>query len=378
MPLPRRSIDRLLAVWLLATIGAATTPLYAQDTSRPDTVSGRVTSSTGAAPLSGALVYVTRGPDRLVQQDTTDANGQWRVIFMPGTGDYLVFISSPGFESYRKRVTRTGAEQRFVVDAVLKGGAVAQLAQVRVQAQAPRPERANRTGPLPTTGSNERVAEGVYGAVSPTAAGNPLATAATIPGLNVGPGGISALGAGGDQSLVTLNGLASGASLPRAAQTRTRGSLSNYDPAIGGFSGALVSQELEPGREDTERRASFTVDAPALRADDALARAYGLRPATFQTSLGQTGQIVDDRLFYATAAQLSRRSASQASLLSSPASVLALDGVDAADVTRVQQGLRTAGVPVSTANTNAVVDQLNVVAQLTVHRVVCMPCASPA
>ncbi|MDZ7629789.1 MAG: hypothetical protein U5K74_00165 [Gemmatimonadaceae bacterium] len=172
------------------------------------------------------------------------------------------------------------------------------------------------------------------------------------------------LGVGGDQSLVTLNGLASGASLPRAAQTRTRASLSNYDPAVGGFSGALLSQELEPGREDTQRRVSMTFDAPALRASDALASAYGLRPSTYQTSLGQTGQIIDDRLFYSTAAQLSRRSASQASLLDAPAPVLRLDGLDAADVTRVQQGLLAAGVPAFAGGTSAVVDQFNVVAQL--------------
>jgi hypothetical protein len=338
--------------------------LRAQDPSRPDTVAGRVTAATSTAPLSGALVYVTRGPDRLVQQDTTDADGRWRLIFSPGTGDYLVFVSSPGFESFRRRVTRTASEQRFVVDAALKGGVVTQLAAVRVQANAPRPERADRTGPLPTTGSNERTAEGVYGAVSPTAAGNPLAIAATIPGLNVGSGGISVLGAGGDQALTTLNGLASGASLPREARTRTRGSLSSYDPSIGGFSGALLQQELESGREDAERRTSVTIDAPALRTGDALARAYGLRPATFQASGALTGALEENRLYYATAAQLSRRSAEQASLLTSPASVLALDGLDAADVTRVQQGLQTAGVPAGLGSPRAVVEQLNLVGQI--------------
>ncbi len=363
MPIVRRP---LRASWIVAALSCAAlaSRAAAQDAARPDTVTGRVTSSATSGPISGALIYVTRGPDRLVQQDTSDADGRWRVIFSPGTGDYLVFISSPGSESFRKRVTRTAAEQRFVVDAVLKGGAVAQLAAVRVQAQAPRPERQSRTAAIPTTGSNERIAEGVYGAVSPTAAGNPLATAATIPGLNVGPGGISALGAGGDQSLVTLNGLASGASLPREIRTRTRASLSNYDPAVGGFSGALVSQELDPGREDTRRQASFTLDAPALRANDALASAYGLRPATFQASLGQTGQIIDDRVFYATALQASRRSAGQASLLNSPASVLALNGLDAADVTRTRASLDSLGLSSFGGTPRSVVDQFNFVGQL--------------
>lgn len=348
----------------LLLLASASSLLGAQESTRTDTLSGRVTSSVASAPIIGAVVFVTRGPDRLVKQDTTNADGRWRVSFTPGTGDYLVFISAPGAESFRKRVTRTGNGQSFIVDAQLKTGGATQLAAVRVQAQAPRPDRTDRTGALPTIGSNERIAEGVYGAVSPAAAGNPLATAATIPGLNVGPGGISALGAGGDQSLVTLNGLASGGTLPREIRTRTRASLSNYDPAVGGFSGALVAQELDPGRENTRRQASFTLDAPALRANDALAAAYGLRPTNFQASAGQTGQLVDDRLFYATAAQASRHAASQASLLSSPLSVLALDGLDAADVTRIRQGLVGAGANAVLNTPNVVIDQFNVVGQL--------------
>ena len=355
-------MKRLVAVSALALV--AQHSILAQAAVRTDTLSGRVTSSGTSLPISSATVFVTRGPDRLVKQDSTTADGRWRVTFTPGTGDYLVFISAPAAESFRKRVTRLGNEQSFVIDAQLKSGGATQLAAVRVQAQAPRPDRTDRTGALPTIGSNERIAEGVYGAVSPTSAGNPLATAATIPGLNVGPGGISTLGAGGDQSLVTLNGLASGATLPREIRTRTRASLSNYDPAVGGFSGALVAQELDPGRENTRRQASFTLDAPALRASDALAAAYGLRPTIFQGSAGQTGQLVDNRLLYATAAQASRHSASQASFLTSPLSVLALDGLDAADVTRIRQGLAGAGASVVSNTPNVVTDLFNVVGQL--------------
>ncbi|MCC7053477.1 MAG: carboxypeptidase regulatory-like domain-containing protein [Gemmatimonadaceae bacterium] len=355
--------------YLIALLAALTMLLpagtvQAQGAGGADTLSGRVTSAETGMPINGAVVFVTRGPDRLVQQDTANADGRWRVVFSPGTGDYLVFIAAPGAQSFRKRVTRVASERAFVVDAVLRATGGAQLAAVRVQAQAPRPERPNRTGALPTTGSNERIAEGVYGAVSPLAAGNPTAIAATIPGLVVGPNGITALGAGGDQSLVTLNGLASGASIPREARTRTRGSLSNYDPSIGGFSGALVSQELEAGREDTERRGSITLDAPALRASDPLARAYGLRPTTFQASLGQTGQIIDDRLFYTAAAQLSRRHAQPATLLTAPGQVLALSGLDIGDVTLVQQGLQSTGISLTGSGQSAVVDQVNLVGQL--------------
>lgn len=338
--------------------------MAAQTTSRADTLTGRVTALETGAPISGATIFVTRGPDRLLQQDTSRADGRWRVIFTPGTGDYLVFISSPGATSFRKRVTRAAAEQQFTVDAALKTGAVTQLAAVRVQAAAPRPERQNRTGAEPTVGSNERTAEGVFAAVSPTSTGNPMATAATIPGLNVGPNGISTLGAGGEQSLVTLNGLASGATVPREIRTRTRGTLSNFDPAIGGFSGALVAQELDPGRQDTRRTSSVSINAPALQTADPLARAYGMRPATLQASLGQNGTLSENRLFYTTAAQVSRRTARQASLLDAPTRSLALDGLDPADVAQVQQGLAARGLSGFAAAPSNVVDQLNLVGQI--------------
>lgn len=332
--------------------------------SAADTVTGRVVSGSNRAPIVGALVFVTRGPDRLVLQDTTDDQGRWQLVFAPGTGDYLVFVSAAGAQSFRKRVMRVAAEQRFVVDATLSLIGAAQLAAVRVRADAPRPDREDRTGPRPTVGSNERSVEGVYGAIAPGSAGDPLAAAATIPGLNVGAGGVSALGAGGDQSLTTLNGLASGARLPREAATRTRGSLSNYDPSVGGFSGALVAQELEPGREDTRRSASFTIDAPAFRSDDALARAFGLRPASLQGSFGRSGQLVDDRVFYTSALQLARSSATQASLFSAPASVLKTDGLQGSALQRIQQGLASARIPLGASTPSDVIESLNFVGQL--------------
>jgi hypothetical protein len=338
--------------------------LRAQSPSQADTLSGLVTDATTRAPISGAAIFVTRGPDRLLQRDTADASGRWRTVFAPGTGDYLVFISAPGYSSIRRRVTRAGTETRFTVDAVLAATSTAQLQTVRVQAERPRPGRSDPASPAPTVGSNERAQEGVGGAVPPGQAGSPLAAASTIPGLNVNAAGVSALGAGADQSLVTLNGLAAGARLPRAAQTTTRGSISNFDAAVGGFSGALVAQVLDPGGEDTERNGSMTLDAPALRTSDALATAFGQRPLSFQASYGQRGQLVDNRLFYHVAAQASRSSASQASLLTASPRVLALDGLDPTDVSAAQAAFATIGVPAPGTTPALVEDAVNLVAQL--------------
>ncbi len=352
--------------WSTSTARAQGAPASAASPtpSASDTIVGRVTSSAGGAPVSGATVFVTRGPDRLVQQDTTDADGRWQLVFTPGTGDYLVFISAPDAQPYRKRLTRSNAAQRIVADAVLQKTGPSQLAAVRVRANAPKPEPPNRTSAEPTVGSNERVVEGVYAAVSPGAAGDPMAAAGTIPGLNVGANGVSALGAGGDQSLTTLNGLASGARLPREAATRTRGSLSSFDPSVGGFSGALVAQELDPGSMNTRKSGSFTLDAPALRNDDALARAYGMQPTSLQASMGRSGMLVDDRVFYTAAAQAVRRSAGQSSLFTAPSELLRLQGIGANALAQLQSGFGAAKVPFGLATPNEVNESVNLVAQL--------------
>ena len=53
-----------------------------------------------------ATIMVTRGPDRLTQQATADSAGNFRVRFEVGTGDYLVYVSAPGFSSSRIAPTR--------------------------------------------------------------------------------------------------------------------------------------------------------------------------------------------------------------------------------------------------------------------------------
>jgi hypothetical protein len=353
----------------------------------PDTLTGRVTG-TGGAPIAGAQVYVTRGPDRLVLRDTTDADGRWRLVFAPGTGDYLVFIASPPSPPFRKRVMRAANERSFVVDATLatpvvagapgaggapgapgaagaagQGPGVQQLAGVRVTAQVPRPSRTERNSVAPSTGGNERIADGVTDAVAPGDQGNALATASTVPGVVIGSGGAAVLGASPDQSLVTLNGLANGGVLPREASTRTRVASAAYDPSVGGFSGALVAVELQPGGEYTTRRGSLTVDGPVLRSTTSLAEAYGLVPAALQASYGQEGMLREDRLFYTTAMQASRRSASQASLASADASVLARNGLAPADASAIAGALGRAGVPVGAAAPDRIADALSFLGQ---------------
>src|SRR5690242_6323762 len=86
-----------LALLLLAA------PLGAQQPAarHPETLRGRVTTDSGA-PVPGAVVNVTMGPDRVVKTDTARADGRWSVAFPDGTGDYLVHVAAPNRVAFRK------------------------------------------------------------------------------------------------------------------------------------------------------------------------------------------------------------------------------------------------------------------------------------
>src|SRR5215471_8606499 len=82
-----------------------------------EVIRGRVTSDSGKALV--ATVVVTRGPDRLVKNTTTDSAGNYRVLFEEGTGDYLVYVASTGYRAARRRIQREGTERELVANFTL-------------------------------------------------------------------------------------------------------------------------------------------------------------------------------------------------------------------------------------------------------------------
>src|SRR5215211_83506 len=139
------------------SLGLSANPAAAQ--AEADVVRGRVTDDSARAVV-GATVMVTRGPDRLTQQTTTDSSGAFSSRFEQGTGDYLVYISATGFKAERRRVQRQGTERELVADFKLARDLTV-LAAVKVTAA--RPERASNTvRPTdPEPGSNDKWNEGV-------------------------------------------------------------------------------------------------------------------------------------------------------------------------------------------------------------------------
>src|SRR5215204_5456415 len=105
-PLDARPLRLPTLLTLLAAAVALALPavrLAAQEETLPrvpsEIVRGRVVDDSGRAVV--ATVVVTRGPDRLVKQVTSDSAGIWSLQFEPGTGDYLVYVSATGFRAAR-------------------------------------------------------------------------------------------------------------------------------------------------------------------------------------------------------------------------------------------------------------------------------------
>ena len=309
-----------------ASVAAA--PLRAQDPGPPETVRGRVTEDSAKMPLPGATVVVTRGPDRLVQQTTTDSAGGFSTRFEQGTGDYLVAVSAPGYKSARRRVQREGTERELVANFELAKD-LTQLNAIRVAGQ--QPVRAtNPTGPFQgEPGSAEKWQDGVSGQLPPTVVGDLNATALAMPGVTMTAGGPSILGGGAESNLTTLNGMGmAGATIPRAARTETRVTGATFDPTRGGFSGANIDVRLGRGDRFYQRRNGFvTLDPPAFQLTDAVGRSLGAQSGGGKVSFGADGELIRQAMTYNVALDIGRSSSEPSTLLDAGAATLLRAGL---------------------------------------------------
>lgn len=299
-----------------------------------DVVRGRVTDDSSRALV--ATVIITRGPDRLVQQATSDSAGAFSVRFDPGTGDYLVFVSAVGYTSARRRVQREGAEHDLVANFILKRD-LALLAAVNVRAS--KPVRAtNNVNPYqPETGASEKWKDGVRGDISPTMAGDLNAIAGTMSNVTMTSTGPSILGSGSESNLTTLNGMGLAAgSIPRAASTSTRVTGATFDPTRGGFSGANIDVQLDAGNRFYQNRRGFlTVSPSALQFTDPVGQSIGAQASTIRGSLGADGELIRNALTYNVAVDLARTVSQPSTLLDANDGVLARAGIARDSVSRL-------------------------------------------
>jgi hypothetical protein len=348
-----RAVLLFLAAAPLAAATLAVAPLDAgaqtQD-DKPDVVRGRVTDDSSRAVV--ASVTVTRGPDRLVQQTTTDSAGNFRVRFEQGTGDYLVYVAATGYTPARRRVQRQADERELVANFTLTLAPVATLDAVKIEGR--KPVRAsNPVGPTqPEPGSSEKWRDGVNGQVAPTVAGDLNAIAGTMSNVTVTATGPSILSASSESNLNTLNGMGlAGGSVPRAARTETRVTGATFDPTRGGFSGANIDVRLGPGdRNYQQRRVYLTFDPRFLQFTDNTGRALGLPSGGARGSLGADGELIRGAMTYNVALDFGRSLSDPSTLLSADADALVNAGVSPDSVARLIAFATPLGIPLASAN----------------------------
>jgi hypothetical protein len=332
---------RIAAVLMLATATVASAQA-------PDVVKGKITDDSAHA-VASATIQITRGPDRLTQQTTSDANGNYSSTFQQGTGDYLVYVSAPGFKPARRRVQRQNNETELVANFTL-AHAVNELEAMKISAK--RPVRA--TNPITPTqlepGSSEKWNDGVSGAVAPTVAGDLNALAGTMSNVTVTPGGASILGSGSESSLNTLNGMGLNASsIPRAARTETRVTGATFDPTRGGFAGANVDVRLGPGSRNYQRRNGFiTLDPQSWQFSNTAAKSLGAPVGGVRASFAADGELIRRALTYNVSLDVARNTSEPSTLLTATADALRLAGVSPDSVARIIAISTPLGIPVAT------------------------------
>lgn len=314
----------------------------------PDIVKGRVTDDSSHAVV--ASVVITRGPDRLTQQTTTDASGNFSSRFEQGTGDYLVYVSAPGYKPARRRVQRQNNETELVANFTL-AHAVSELEAVKISAK--RPVRA--TNPITPTqlevGASEKWNDGVSGVVAPTVAGDLNALAGTMSNVTMTAGGASILGSGSESSLNTLNGMGLNTNaIPRAARTETRVTGATFDPTRGGFAGANVDVRLGPGSRQYMRRNGFiTVDPQAWQFSNTGAKSLGAPAGGARASFGLDGELIRRALTYNVSIDFAKSTSEPATLLTADADALRIAGVSPDSVARLIAISTPLGIPVASA-----------------------------
>jgi hypothetical protein len=338
--IPRRAACVLIAV---ATVSFA----HAAAAQNADVIRGRVIT-VDSQPIPSATVTVTTISGGVNRTAKTDRNGRYTITFPNGDGDYLVKFVALGYSPRQYELKRAADEDILVADAKLSTAANTLDA---VHVTAPR-DKANRGDVTPDIGGTEKTINNAT--LTADQLGDLAAMASSIAGVNYvagangDPSGFSVLGLTPDQNSTTLNGMNSSASnLPRDAQTMMSLTISPYDVARGGFSGANQNIRLRSGSNFVNQGFSLLAEAPQLQYTTAAARALGQEYTNLSIGGQTSGPISIDKAFYNFSYQLGQRSSDLATPLNTDSLGFLTAGIAPDSVKRLLGILNGKQIPLS-------------------------------
>ena len=324
-------MPRRLALVLALLFVSVARPLCAQVGATTDIITGTVVGPDGKA-IEGATVEVMSVETEVSRHKTTNARGQYTVLFPDGGGQYKITVRHVGMLPVTFTVVKQADEDRLVADAMMAAG-VQTLTAVNTTAN-----RLPGNRDLPTAGSIEKSLTGAELMRLPIDPSDFNAIAALAPGVVQVAGtdstaaGFSVAGQRPDQNQITLDGMSFGsAGVPAEAVRNTRVITNTYDVSRGQFTGGQVATTTKGGTNVVNGSFGYKLNDPALEftaaADTSSTSAFSGAYVRNQLSGGVGGAIVKDKLLWFASVQVNRQTSNLQSLLSADASVLQKLGV---------------------------------------------------
>ena len=337
------AVLRYLFAITLAT-AALSQPLLAQVGSTTDIIMGKVTTPDAVA-VEGARVEVTSTETGITRRKSTNAQGDYSIIFPDGGGAYRVRVTYIGFAPFTVNVNRQADEDRLVANIRLSRNAQV-LAAVQVRASNTRdvPDR-------PTAGSQERNLSAAQLDRLPVDKGDLASVASLSPGVVSSAGSdstaasFSVAGQPTNQNQITLDGLSFGSgSVPQEAIRSTRVITSTYDVSRGQFTGGQVASTTRGGTNILQGVVTYSLRDPELEFVDESSATFGQKFQQNSLSFGAGGPLREDEAFVFGAGSVSRRTNPLSSLLAANAQTLARLGASPDSVARFLTRLGGLGV----------------------------------
>ncbi|MEO7360030.1 MAG: carboxypeptidase-like regulatory domain-containing protein [Gemmatimonadaceae bacterium] len=308
-----------------------------------------VVRQTDGRIVDGATVTVTFN-DKTTRSARTDAGGAYVFVVPPAAQSVSITIAMLGFSPVTKTVQIPREADGSINTDFQLAPVAQQLATAVVRAQRQRATRSDREGAgVGEPGSIPAAASGLSGDLT----GDIAAAMATVPGISITPdpnGGlpvISAFGLSGDQNSLTLNGMNFGAgSIPRDGVT-LRVAQSTYDPGRGGFSGVQTILRLPRGGDITAKGVHLTAEDPHLQGTTPTSARLGTQYARQIASGYWSGPLIEDKAFYSTSFQASRRQSDRVSLTSLDAPSLQALGINRDSANRLITTAGALGIPLT-------------------------------